>query len=365
MASVKLKLCFLAPLLVLSTAESMSSTATNPPSTSQPHPQAKTTPGEHRIYIILLWPPTGPGASAMDAAAHRAWHESFLPSRLTDAGELRLLRSYRFVFNGFAASLTEAELKMVEKKPGFLRSFPDRLRHLLTTRTPGFLGLTRDSGVWRDTSYGKGVVIGVIDTGIYDQHPSLSDHDMASPPVRWKGSCQGELRCNWKLIGAKTFLAGDHDASDHDGHGTHTATTAAGNFVEGVSLHSSGVGSGTASGTAPGSHLAVYKACNESGCYDKAILDAMDAAIDDGVDVLSISLGVDIKRTFDHDPVAIGAFTAMTRGVVVVAAAGNDGPTASSLHNDAPWLLTVAAGSVDRVLQSDLQLEGPHSRTVP
>lgn len=178
-----------------------------------------------------------------------------------------------------------------------------------------------------------------------------------APPQKWKGSCQGGLRCNWKLIGAKTFLPGDHDASDNVGHGTHTATTAAGNFVEGVSLHSTGVGSGTASGIAPRAHLAVCKACNESGCDEMTILAAMDAAIDDGVDIVSISLGVDIKRTFDHDPVAIGAFSAMERGVVVVSAAGNDGLAASSLTNDAPWLTTVAAGSVDRSFQADADLQ--------
>ncbi|CAN6339634.1 unnamed protein product [Urochloa humidicola] len=312
--------------------------------------------GEYKTYIILLWPPSGPDAIAMDAAAHRTWHESFLPTRLTDAGEPRLLRSYRFVFNGFAASLTDAKLKMVEKKPGFLRSFPERVRHLLTTRSPGFLGLTQKAGVWWNTGYGKGTIIGVVDTGVHPSHPSLHDRGINTPPPKWKGSCQGSIRCNNKLIGAKTFVDGDSDATDHDGHGTHTATAAAGNFVEDVSFN--GLAPGTAAGTAPGAHLAVYKACDYFHCNDTTVLHAMDAAIDDGVDVLSISLGMDLNRTsFDHDPIAIGAFTAVSRGVLVVAAAGNDGPGASTLHNDAPWMLTVAAGSIDRLIPADVQLE--------
>ncbi|GJN06390.1 hypothetical protein PR202_ga24117 [Eleusine coracana subsp. coracana] len=209
----------------------------------------------------------------MDEAAHRQWHKQFLPTTLTAAGEPRLLRSYRFIFNGFAARLTDAELEAVAKKLGFLRSFPDRVRELLTTHTPKFLGLSRDAGVWQDTSYGKGVVIGVIDTGINGGHPSVDNHGIASPPAKWKGSCQGSVRCNHKLVGAKSFLdGGNYDPSDHDGHGTHTATTAAGNFV------------------------VTYKACDGHNCNDSAILRAMDAAVDDGVDVMSISIGAGVAH---------------------------------------------------------------------
>ncbi|TVU22786.1 hypothetical protein EJB05_32504, partial [Eragrostis curvula] len=355
------KLCFVAlfifattSTLLLSTAESVNSTTKSPPASTLHPPQAKKPSGEYRTYIILLWPPTDRDGSAMDAAAHRQWHESFLPTRLTDAGEPRLLRSYRFVFNGFAASLTEAELEAVARKPGFLHSFPDRVRHLLTTHTPAFLGLTKDSGVWRDTSYGKGVVI--------DRRRRRGHQCRASVSGRpWHGGATSGVeglvpRCNNKLVGAKTFLPGDDDPRDLDGHGTHTATIAAGNFVDGVSRN--GLAPGTAAGIAPGAHLATYRACDEIGCNDTAILHAMDAAIEDGVDVLSISIG---KNTaFDNDPIAIGAYTAVSRDVIVVAAAGNDGPAASTVVNEAPWILTVAAGTVDRMFPADVQHEDGH-----
>uniref|UniRef100_A0A0D9VQV0 Subtilisin-like protease n=1 Tax=Leersia perrieri TaxID=77586 RepID=A0A0D9VQV0_9ORYZ len=358
-------LCFILapPLSTVDSADKPSKPTTSPSLTS--HAQSKTHPGEeYRTYIILLWPPTDPEASAMgmDEAAHCAWYESFLPTKLTDAGEPRLLRSYRFVFNGFAATLTEAELKMVAKKRGFLRSFPDRVRHLCTTYTPEFIGLSKGKGVWSDTNYGKGVIIGVIDSGINDQHPSLDDHDIMPPPMKWKGSCQGNIRCNNKLIGAKTFVAGDDQASDQNGHGTHTATTAAGNFVEYTSLH--GLAPGTAAGVAPGAHLAVYKACQDLSCNDQAILHAMDAAIGDGVDVISVSISKRLSNIpYDHDPVAIGAFTAMWHGVLVVASAGNRGPNASSIANDTPWILTVGAGSVDRSFPAQVWLQ--NGDTVP
>lgn len=82
------------------------------------------------------------------------------------------------------------------------------------------------------------------------------------------------------------------------------------------------------------------------GCYDSDILAGLDAAIKDGVDVLSISIGLDDK--FDKDPIAIGLFSAMSKGIVVVCSGGNEGPEPHSIKNDAPWLITVVAGSVDR-----------------
>lgn len=90
--------------------------------------QARESP-RYGTYIVLLW--TRKDADAMDKDAHRRWHQSFLPSTLTDSGEPRLLHSYIHVFNGFAARLTDAELEEVAKKPGFLHAFPNRTGHLL------------------------------------------------------------------------------------------------------------------------------------------------------------------------------------------------------------------------------------------
>uniref|UniRef100_A0A0D9X325 Subtilisin-like protease n=1 Tax=Leersia perrieri TaxID=77586 RepID=A0A0D9X325_9ORYZ len=302
-----------------------------------------------RTYIVFVEPPP---VSHVDGDRRR-WHESFLPATHLADESPRLVHSYGEVFSGFAARLTAGELDAVSNTPGFVHAFPDTMLHLMTTHSPEFLGLTRNAGaaadVWRDTGYGKGVIVGVLDTGIHAPHPSFDDHGVSPPPARWKGSCAGHgVRCNNKLIGAKSFAGADNDTSDAAGHGTHTSSTAAGNFVDGASVNG-GVGNGTTAGIAPGAHLAMYKVCGGDGqCTGSALLAGIEEAITDGVDILSISLGSTIPLKFEEDPLAIGAFTAVAKGITVVVAAGNSGPFVGSVFNEAPWLFTVAAGSIDR-----------------
>ncbi|VAH42007.1 unnamed protein product [Triticum turgidum subsp. durum] len=321
----------------------------NPDATSV-HQNA-TKPSAYRAYIVLVEPPR----SNAGEDAHRQWHKSFLPSSLTgESNESRLLHSYTEVFSGFAARLTNAELDTMAKKPRFVRAFPDRTLQLMTTHTPEFLGLRNDTGFWSQAGYGKGVIIGLLDTGIYATHPSFNDHGVPPPPARWKGSCKA-ARCNNKLIGAKSFIQGV-DSGDGEGHGTHTSSTAAGNFVTGASYHGVGVGKGTAAGIVPSAHIAMYKVCDSRGCEESAVLAGLEEAIKDGVDVLSFSLGGTMSPIYDQDPIAIGAFSAMSKGILMVCAAGNDGPDLFSVTNVAPWLLTVAAGSVDRSFGAGVNL---------
>jgi subtilisin family serine protease len=145
---------------------------------------------------------------------------------------------------------------------------------------------------------------------------------------------------------------------DADGHGTHTLSTAAGRPVPGASLF--GYGNGTAKGGAPRAHVAAYKVCwrpvNGSECFDADIVAAFDAAIRDGVHVLSVSLGGAPGAEYFRDGVAIGSFHAATRGVTVVCSAGNSGPAAGTVSNTAPWLLTVAASTMDREFPAYLVL---------
>ena len=143
---------------------------------------------------------------------------------------------------------------------------------------------------------------------------------------------------------------------DTVGHGTHTASTAAGNAVNGASYY--GLAEGTAKGGSPESRLAIYKVCSNIGCSGSAILAAFDDAISDGVDVLSLSLGRGPSSQPDlkTDVIAIGAFHAVEHGIVVVCSAGNSGPGLSTVVNDAPWILTVAATTIDRDFQSNVVL---------
>ncbi|KDO84931.1 hypothetical protein CISIN_1g004113mg [Citrus sinensis] len=154
-------------------------------------------------------------------------------------------------------------------------------------------------------------------------------------------------------------VANGQSPRDMVGHGTHVASTAAGQAVQGASYY--GLAAGTAIGGSPGSRIAVYRVCSpEYGCTGSNILAAFDDAIADGVDVLSLSLGgsAGIVRPLTDDPIALGAFHAVEHGITVVCSAGNDGPSSGSVVNFAPWIFTVAASTIDRDFESDIVLGG-------
>ena len=137
------------------------------------------------------------------------------------------------------------------------------------------------------------------------------------------------------------------------GHGTHTASTAAGSATAGSLF---GYANGTARGAVPSARLAVYKVCWELVCEQSALLAAFDDAIVDGVGIISISLGTRSLPDYFSNPTAVGAFHAMRQGVLTVASAGNDGPRLGTLANFAPWSLTVAASSIDRKFVTNIGL---------
>nr|GME01843.1 subtilisin-like protease SBT5.3 [Ipomoea batatas] len=141
---------------------------------------------------------------------------------------------------------------------------------------------------------------------------------------------------------------------DVNGHGSHTLSTAGGNFVAGANVF--GLGNGTAKGGSPKARVAAYKVCWSEGCTDADILAGFDRAIEDGVDVLSVSLAADQHRQYFEDSLAIGSFHAVKNGIVVVASAGNYGPASGSVVNVAPWLITVGANTMDRQFQSNVVL---------
>lgn len=157
--------------------------------------------------------------------------------------------------------------------------------------------------------------------------------------------------------GNQTYRVGAKGSPrDSVGHGTHTASTAAGSRVNDASYY--GLAQGIARGGSPSTRIAAYKACSEEGCSGATILKAIDDAIRDGVDIISISIGLNslFQSDFLSDPIAIGAFHAEEMGVMVVCSAGNDGPDPYTVVNTAPWVFTVAASNIDRTFQSTIVL---------
>lgn len=136
-------------------------------------------------------------------------------------------------------------------------------------------------------------------------------------------------------------------ARDEEGHGSHTASTAAGNAVPSASFY--GLAQGTARGGVPSARVAAYKVCIKNvGCSDVDVLAAFDDAIADGVDIISMSIATNFVSNLMTNAKAIGSFHAMSRGIVTVCSAGNNGPDLGTAGNVWPWVITVAASATDR-----------------
>uniref|UniRef100_A0A0E0NCT7 Subtilisin-like protease n=1 Tax=Oryza rufipogon TaxID=4529 RepID=A0A0E0NCT7_ORYRU len=316
-----------------------------------------------KLYIVYMGEKKHEDPSMVTASHHDAL--TFVIGS-KDGAMKSLVYSYKHGFSGFAAMLTESQAEELAKYPEVVNVKPNTYGKAHTTRSWDFLGLNyyEKSGLLQEAMYGEDVIIGVIDTGIWPESPSFSDDGYGPVPARWKGICQtgdafNTMNCNRKIIGARWYSAGATDdmlkgeymsPRDFDGHGTHTASTIAGGQVWNVSHHQGGLGTGVARGGAPRARIAVYKALwGEGGAFSyAAVLAAVDDAINDGVDVLSLSLGGP-----DEIP---GTLHAVARGITVVFAGGNTGPAPQTLANTEPWVITVAASTIDRTFPTTISL---------
>ncbi|XP_008232840.1 PREDICTED: subtilisin-like protease SBT1.1 [Prunus mume] len=330
---------------------------------------------EEQTYIIHM------DKTKMTDSDHQQYYQAVIDSitKLSSQEEEKenktptpqLLYIYETAISGFAAKLSTNQLKSLNQVDGFLFAIPDELLSLHTTHTPQFLGLQNGKGLWSASNSASDVIVGLVDTGIWPEHVSFQDSGMSPVPSRWKGTCEEGTKfsfsnCNKKLIGARAFVQGyeaivgrvnetvDYRSPrDSNGHGTHTASTAAGNFVNQASLF--GLAKGSASGMKYTARIAAYKACWTSGCANSDVMAAIDSAVADGVDILSLSLG-GVSKPYYKDNIAIASFGAIQHGVSVSCSAGNSGPSRSSVSNAAPWIMTVAASYSDRSFPTAVKL---------
>ncbi|GFY89720.1 subtilisin-like serine endopeptidase family protein [Actinidia rufa] len=289
-----------------------------------------------------------------------------------------ILYSYKHGFSGFAAVLTPHHAAILADLPGVVRVVPNRILSVQTTRSWDFLQVRPHvvNGILSKGQSGVGSIIGIMDTGVWPESESFRDVGMGAIPSRWKGVCQqGEefnrSDCNRKIIGARWYVKG-YDAEfgklntsggvdflsprDATGHGTHTSSIAAGALVDNASFM--GLAQGLARGGAPSAWLAIYKVCwSTGGCSSADLLAAFDDAIFDGVDVLSVSLGsYPPLASYVEDVLSIGSFHAVAKGISVVCSAGNSGPYPETVINTAPWVITVAANTIDRAFPTAIIL---------
>jgi subtilisin family serine protease len=317
-------------------------------------------------------------------------------ARETVGRELDVLASYTVANHGFGTVMTPTEARALADHPDvvWVQEFPEYFP--TTDRGPAFVGarsgVTEREGVWERPAEGpavgatgEGVVVGVIDTGINPSSPSFQEvtadgYVHTNPRGRYYGSCDPDndgspldpadswfgglppdatpydedlaALCNDKLIGMWGYESVSGTPIDYDGHGSHTAGTAAGGFADGVSAN---VGedevpgnSFDVSGVAPHANIISYAAC----CTGLALLSAVDQMIVDDVDVLNFSIG-STSPTADllQDGLTFGFLVARLTGIHVANSAGNSGPGSGTIGSpsDAPWVTSVASSTHDRL----------------
>ncbi len=328
-----------------------------------------------------------PAAQFENVSVIVTYEEGVNSSFLEASSSGHVIHNFR-LFNAASMVVDGEKVETLASLEGVTGIYLDRLMQPDTDASPGFVGAPV---FWNELGgqdfAGSGVTVGILDTGIWPEHPSYSDPDPHSipypaPPVMPgangfagtpRSTCDfgdtnwnvndAPFECNNKLIGAYDFtdtyksLLGLKEseyssARDADGHGTHTSSTAVGNGD--VSANVFGVSHGTVSGIAPRAHVIMYKVCNEAGCYQSDSLAAVEQAILDDVDILnfSISGGADPFQ----DVVEQAFSVAYENGVFVAASAGNSGGALNTVAHRGPWTTTVAASTSNRQFMSTVTL---------
>jgi subtilisin family serine protease len=353
--------------------------------------------------LAATMPPQGQrlDVDAADVQAYLTYLDAKQNDVINTISAAEITHKYDVVFNGFAAMLTDDEVRALKKNSGVAAITADSMMELDTSYTPSFLGLDKAGGLWEQLggkgASGENMIIGIVDGGIWPEQPSFADrvddngnpsHSGATrvydaPPASWKGSCDigegfGANNCNNKLIGARYYKAPSQtlhwteflSARDSvagtegsGGHGDHTASTAGGN--NGVTVTTGGVNLGKITGMAPRARIAAYKVCwtdgatAKNGCATSNSVSAINQAVKDGVNVINFSIGPSSGGGTFNEATEQAFLGAAAAGVFVAASAGNSGPTSTApapASHISPWLTTVGNSTHNRIYLADAVL---------
>ncbi len=294
-------------------------------------------------------------------------------AQLTGRDNFNILYTYELAYNGMAIELTPAEAAQIAKLPGVAYVVENFQRYIQTDTTPEFINAW---GIWDGTNtvltgtQGAEIVVGVIDTGINMGSPSFADvgddgYDHTNPRGQFYGWCNPThpsydpgLACNDKLIGVYSYPDSGNNPIDDNGHGSHTASTAAGNVVYDVEYD--GFTFDEIAGMAPHANIIAYDVCTAAGCQISSILAALDDTIADQVDVINYSIGGGPTNPW-ADPDSLAYLAVRDAGIFVATSAGNSGPGPGTVGSPAnsPWLTSVGNSTIGRVLANTLDVTGP------
>jgi subtilisin family serine protease len=335
---------------------------------------------------------------AADVQAYMSYLDTKQSAVINTVNAAEITHKYDVVFNGFAAMLTDDEVRALKKNSGVAAITADSIMEVDTSYTPAFLGLDQPGGLWEQLGgkglSGENIVVGILDGGIWPENPSYADrvdgdgnpsHSGSTvvydaPPASWKGSCDlgegfGANNCNNKLIGARYFKqpalqlhwteflsARDSVAGTEGrgGHGSHTSSTAAGNA--GVTVLTDGINLGKVSGMAPRARIAAYKVCwtdaatGKNGCATANSVAAINQAVKDGVNVINFSIGSSAGGGSFAEATEQAFLGATAAGVFVATSAGNQGPGATApapVGHISPWLASVGNSTHNRLYLAD------------